>query len=88
MNPVEPSSLHPGARLVIFAKDQPEYIPLPAAVDENGLVMTEWEPTAEELGLLLSGGRIRLWTHTYRTPLQPQKLEVIDVCPADTTYRN
>ncbi len=62
MTPVEPT-IHEGAKLVVFAKDQPEYIPLPASVDSNGLVMTEWEPTEEELIHLLSGGRIRLWMH-------------------------
>jgi hypothetical protein len=63
MTPVEPTQLHEGGHLVVFAKDQPEYKPLPASVDANGLVMTEWEPTAEELQMLLMGGRIRLWVH-------------------------
>jgi hypothetical protein len=62
VTPVEPV-LHEGARLVVFAKDQPEYVPLPASVDEEGLVMTEWEPTSAELDVLLSGGRVRLWLH-------------------------
>jgi hypothetical protein len=62
MTPVEPA-IHSGAQLVVFAKDQPEYIPLPASVDTQGLVMTEWEPTTEELNRLLQGGRIRLWMH-------------------------
>lgn len=62
MNPVEPI-LHTGAMLVVFAKDQPEYLQLPASVDEHGCVMTEWEPSAEELGRLFTGGRIRLWLH-------------------------
>lgn len=76
MTPVEPT-LHDGAQLVIFAKDQPEYDPLPASVDARGVVMTEWEPTAEELDRLLSGGRIRLWVHTFRQPLQPLSIDVI-----------
>jgi hypothetical protein len=62
MTPVEPA-LHDGAHLVVFAKDQPQYTPLPASVDANGVVMTEWEPTAEELNRLLCGGRIRMWLH-------------------------
>lgn len=62
MTPVEPM-LHEGATLIVFAKDQPQYIPLPASVDADGVVMTEWEPTAEELNRLLCGGRIRLWLH-------------------------
>lgn len=75
MIPVKPT-LHDGAKLVVFAKDQPEYIPLPASIDSSGLVMTEWEPTAEELDKLFTGGRIRLWIHTFGNPLQPVRIEV------------
>jgi hypothetical protein len=76
MRPVEPRSRQ-GARLVLFAKDQPQYMPLPASVDANGLVMTEWEPTAEELEALLTGGRIRIWVHTFNHPLQPLSVDVV-----------
>jgi hypothetical protein len=90
MTPVEPS-LHEGGFLIVFAKDQPQYQPLPASVDLQGTVMTEWEPTAEELQALLTGGRIRLWVlhafgaHTcpscrHEVPhlLSPSRLEVIE----------
>ena len=77
MTPVKPT-LHDGARLVVFAKDQPQYIPLPASVDGDGVVMTEWELTAEELTRLFTGGRIRLWVRTFGQPLQPVSLEAID----------
>ncbi len=63
--------------LIVIAKDQPEYNPLPASVDGNGCVMTEWELTAEELHQLFTGGRIRLWIHTFNTPLQPLSIEVV-----------
>lgn len=78
MTPGEPTVMHEGARLVVFAKDQPQYASLPAAVDGNGLVLTEWEPTAEELDRLLCGGRVRLWTHTFNHPFQPVNLEIIE----------
>jgi len=77
MNAVTPKNFHEGARLIVFAKDQPEYDPLPAAVDQAGVVMTEWEFTAEELALILAGGRLRLWIHTFRQPLQPISLQVV-----------
>ena len=77
MTPVEPT-LHEGARLVVIAKDQPQYFPIIASVDDEGVVMTEWELTADELHLLLCGGRIRLWCHTFCSPLQPVSLEVIE----------
>lgn len=76
MTPVEPGAVHPGARLVTFGAGQPQYDPLPAAVDAAGVVLTEWEPTADELDRILSGGRVRLWVHTFGAPIQPVCLEV------------
>lgn len=64
MKPVTPP-LPPGTTLIVFAKDQPEYTPLPAAVSPNGAVMTEWEPSAEDLATLMNGGRVRLWIMLY-----------------------
>lgn len=94
MNPVAPT-LHDGASLVIFGKDQPEYIPLPASVDSTGLVMTEWVPSADELSLLFTGGRVRLWmwkgvahscskcSHQDPTLLTPVRLEAIAADPLE-----
>jgi hypothetical protein len=81
MHPLEPA-LHADAHRVVFAKDQPPYIPLPASVDAHGTVMTEWELTAEELDRVLSGGRIRLWL-LYTSvkdgkPFTPVSLEVLE----------
>lgn len=78
MTPREPPVLHEGASLIVIAKDQPQYAPLPASVGPDGLVMTEWEPTAEELARLLDGGRVRIWIHTYGQPLQPLNVEVAE----------
>lgn len=77
MNPVEPK-IPEGSRLVTFAKDQPQYFPLPASIDSDGVVQTEWELTEEELEQLLQGGRIRLTILTFNGPLQPVKLEVLE----------
>jgi hypothetical protein len=80
MNAIEPQ-IHHGAKLVVFAKDQPPYIPLPASVDGDGTVMTEWEFTAEELQQILNGGRIRLWILftqvNLKRPLSPVKIEIV-----------
>ena len=76
MIPVEPS-LHEGADLIHIAEEQDEYTTLPASVDADGLVMTEWELTEEELMTLTCGGRIRLWIHTFGNPLQPVRLETV-----------
>ncbi len=78
MIPVMPAAPHEGGILIIFAKDQPQYMPLPASVDRQGLVMTEWEVTAEELARVLAGGRVRLWIYSFGHPLQPVQLEVVE----------
>ena len=77
MIPVEPKRPHYGAARITFAKDQPEYTPLPACIDSSGLVLTEWEFTAEDLAAILNGGRLRLWVWTFRQPLQPMMLEAV-----------
>lgn len=65
-------------QVVIFAKDQPEYFPLPAVVSPDGtMVTTEWELSAEELQRVLEGGRIRLRLWTFGHPLQPVLIEVV-----------
>jgi len=64
---------------VVFAKDQPEYLPLPAHVapaDPQGTIICCWQLTwRERLQLLISG---RLWHSvlTFHQPLQPQLLQV------------
>jgi hypothetical protein len=79
VKPIPPPHVHPGAAPIVFAKDQPEYEPLPAAVDmTTGLVLTEWELSAEDLAALVNGGRVRLWIWTFRHPLQPVRMEVVE----------
>jgi hypothetical protein len=84
MMPVEPIN-EDGSRLVVFAKDQPGYIPLPTLIDEDGVVTSEWVLTPDEINCLLRGGRIRLAVHTFDpeigTPghhLQPVRIETIE----------
>ena len=52
---------HKDAVRILFAADQPEYEPLPASVDGQDTVMTEWELSAEDLQCIIDGGRIRVW---------------------------
>jgi hypothetical protein len=78
VNPIEPQlPVHAGAKLQQIAETQDEYQTLPAYVDAAGLVLTEWEPTAAELHQLLTGGRIRIWIHTFGQDLQPLSVEAI-----------
>ena len=55
------ASLHQNACLMIFAKDNPDYRPLRASVDPEGLLMTDCELLAEELARILEGSWVRLW---------------------------
>jgi hypothetical protein len=61
---------------VIFAKDQPQYLPLPAKVCTDGRVITEWQLTEEERRLIACGENIRLHLYTFGQPLQPVRLQV------------
>lgn len=79
MKPAAPT----GWRMVEFAKDQPEYHTLPAAVSPEGVVLTEWEPSAEELHQLCTGGRVRLWVYTFGRGLQPVAIDVTSASSTD-----
>lgn len=76
MNPIVPSTSPEGGRAVVFAKDQPQYIPLPAIVCPDGSVLTEWQLTEDERARLVAGEAIRLTIWTFGRPLQPVMLEV------------
>jgi hypothetical protein len=70
----------------IFAKDQPEYLPLPSFIDpndKNGSVVFCWELTFKERLKLLFTGKVWVSIWTFKNPLQPSRLtinksEVID----------
>lgn len=63
-----------GTRAVVFAKDQPEYLPLPALVFPDGRVLTEWRFSEEERAAIARGENLRLWVWTFGRPLQPVAL--------------
>lgn len=73
MKPVE----FPGCN-VIFAKDQPEYLPLPAikCSGDEGRVISCWELTDEEIAIVSKTKRIYLNQLTFNELLQPQRLQV------------
>lgn len=53
-----------------FAKNQPEYQTLPAYRCPDGVVITCWSLSGEELMKILQTGRIWLSQSTFGTPLQ------------------
>ncbi len=80
MTPIPPVP-QVGAVTVVFAKDQKEYDPLPAICFPNdpfGVVITEWEFSAEDLARVLAGGRLRLSMWTFRKALQPVRVEIVE----------
>lgn len=73
MKPVSP--VIPGAALpeVTFAKDQPQYLPLPAYRDsgDKGAVLSRWRLSWKERLKILWTGNLYLWCLTFQQPLQP-----------------
>ena len=62
----------------VFAKDQPQYLPLPAKRDEDGMVTTCWVLSLRERLAVLFRGRLWLQQLTFNSPLQPQRPSVGD----------
>lgn len=57
---------------VIFAKNQPEYQPLPAHIDrEKSIVTSCWALSYIERLKILLNGKFYLRTMTFNKPLQP-----------------
>lgn len=61
---------------ITIAKDQPEYIPMPAYIAADGTVTCCWRLTWRERLRLLRSGVIWHQILTFRQPLQPQSLTV------------
>lgn len=55
----------------VYAKDQPEYLPLPARKTHDGMVITCWSLTWRERFKILFTGRIWWSVLTFNRPLQP-----------------
>jgi len=64
-----------GYREVVIAKDQPEYIPLPAVI-RHGIVTSRWKMTWRERIVALLTGNVYLQVMTFNRPLQPVILSV------------
>ena len=60
----------------VFAKNQPEYLQLPAHRDNQGVVTSCYELTWKERFAILFGGKVWLQLLTFNKPLQPQRLTV------------
>lgn len=56
----------------VYAKDQPEYLPLPALKTDEGVVVSCWKLSLWERVKILFTGRMWFMQHTFNDPLQPQ----------------
>jgi hypothetical protein len=76
MKPISP--VIPGIELpeTVYAKDQPEYQPLPAHRSPDGTVLTRWKLSWRERLTILFRGDLYLFVSTYNKPLQPLMLQV------------
>jgi hypothetical protein len=83
VNPISPSI--PGFDEIVLAKDQPQYIPLPAVPyadqHEQIRVLTRWRLTDEERAAIANGVDLWLELMTFGEPLQPVRLSV--ECPIE-----
>lgn len=70
--PVLPGQLHFHVLETVFAKDQPEYLPLPAIVTDDGTVITRWKLSWRERLRVMFSGNLYLSQMTFGEPLQPQ----------------
>ena len=67
---------------IVYAKDQPEYTPLPVHRNKRGVVLSRWKLTQQEREAIAAGGDILLSVYTFNQPLQPIRIE-IDECDRD-----
>lgn len=74
--PVSP--IVPGLELpeTVYAKDQPEYEPLPVFRQDNGIVLSRWKLTWRERWLAFWRGDVYLFCWTLNHPLQPVAIEI------------
>src|ERR1700733_12606155 len=80
------------SREIVYAKDQPEYIPLRTlrnSNDEMCGVVSRWALTPEQRKLVANGADIFLELSTFRQPLQPIRMAIGDgkvECPMDRVF--
>jgi len=66
------------AQNIVYAEDQPEYIPLPVHKAEDGKVTSVWKLSDEEREKVAKGAYVCLCQSTFHQALQPVNLWVDD----------
>lgn len=67
----------------VYAKDQPQYLPLPSHRTPDGIALSRWELTEEELQKVIHTRSIYLALCTFNQPLQPIIMSVDPPCAFD-----
>ena len=85
MKCVVPSILHDEtARLVVLEAELMPHEPLTASYSkEDQLIMTEWEPSREDIIRFVNGGRIRVWMTPTGCGVTPLMLEAVELVEND-----
>lgn len=55
----------------VYAKDQPEYTPLPVFKNEEGDVISCWELSDDEIKQIVESKKLWISVKTFNKPLQP-----------------
>ena len=74
MRPVDPAI--ESLDFVEYAKNQPEYLTLPARRDREGTVVTCWKLTWRERLRIFLRGTFYLTVLTFNSPLQPIRVDL------------
>ena len=61
---------------VVYAKDQPQYKPLPVLRRDDGVLLSRWKLTDEAPQAIANGADLFLFNWTFNQPLQPVAIEV------------
>jgi hypothetical protein len=69
----------------VYAKDQPEYLPLRTLPAESGMsAISRWHLNDEQRKAIAEGADILLEVTHFRGPLAPVRMMVTDRCDVDT----
>jgi hypothetical protein len=76
MHPLSPVVPSANTEEVVYAKDQPEYQPLPCIRAADGTILTRWNLNEEERRQVAEQGYVYLSVMTFNQPLQPLLMTV------------
>jgi hypothetical protein len=73
---------------VVFAKDQPQYMPLPVLpLNDGQVVISRWRMTWKDRLRLLWTGNVYLWIWSFGRPILPVAIECDEPCVIPDGYK-